>query len=192
MKIDKGLVNLITRSLRQGWQNSADYNNSLILSLWSGTELDATALADIRENYTWTSTAAAGRFQNHWPTEHQTPRGSVERARLVLHNFNDRYETSPFNYKFDFSKRSESFSVLAAGSVASFTLVIASNTWTGYTSAAANEGKLLISGTVGLIGSGADLELSEVDLLSNSRIAASALNLKLSFATYDGGSWNTA
>lgn len=191
MKIDKGLVNVLTRGIRQNWQNSADYNNSLILSLWSGTELDATALADIRENYTWTSTAAAGRFQNHWPTEHQTPRGSVERARLVLHNFNNRYELKPFTYTFDFSKRSELFSVLAAGSVASFTLILVGTSWTGYTSAAADEGRLLISGTVGLVGSGADLELSETSLTLSSRIIASAIHLNLSFTSFDNGTWNT-
>lgn len=191
MKIDKGLVNVLTRGIRQNWQNSADFNNSLVLSLWSGTELDANAIASIRNDYTWASTAASGRFQNHWPTAHQTPRGSVERARLVLHNFNDRYELKPFKYTFDFSKRSEAFSVLATGSVASFTLILVSNTWTGYTNAAANEGRLMISGTVGLVGSGADLELSETSLTLNSKIIASAIHLSLSFTSFDNGTWNT-
>lgn len=188
MKIDKGIVNLLTRSLRQNWQNSADFNNSVVLSLWSGTELDGNAIADIRDNYTW---AATGKFQNHWPSEHQTPRGSVERARLVLHNFNDRYELKPFTYDFDFSKRSEAFSILSAGGIASFTLILVGTSWAGYTSATADEGRLLISGTVGLLGSGADLEISETNLSANSKIVASTIHLNLTFLNYETGTWST-
>lgn len=186
MKIDKGIVNVLTRSLRQGWQNSADFTNSMVLSLWSGTELSVEALTDIKTNYT---SASTGKFQTHWPTAHQTPRGSVEQARLVLHNFNDRYELKPFTYNFDFSKRSEAFSILAAGSVASFTLMLVSTSWTGYTNAVANEGRLLISGTVGNVGSGADLELSATTLTLSSKIVASAINMTLSFTSYEAGTW---
>lgn len=186
MKFDKGTVNLMTRSLRQGWNSSSNVTESLVLSLWSGSELDTEALNAIRSNYTWETT---GRFQNHWPTALQTPRGSIERARLVLHNFNDRFELKPFTYSFNFSKRSEAFSILAAGSVASFTLMLVGTTWTGYTNAAANEGRLLISGTVGVIGSGADLELSETSLTLSSRIVASAIKMSLSFTNFDNGSW---
>lgn len=187
MKIDKGFVNLMTRSLRQGWSNSADTNQSLVLSLWSGAELDTTALNDIRNSYV----LSTGRIQSHWVTNYRTNVGSVERARLALANFNDRYETKPFNYVFDFSKRSELFSILSAGTVASFTLMLVGTSWSGYTNAAANDARLLISGTVGLYGSGADLELSAVDLLSDSRIRASAIKFVLSFNSYEN-SWNSA
>lgn len=186
MKIDKGCVNLMLRSLRPGYINSAAHNQTAVLSLWSGTELDSTAVTSLKTTFT----LADGRIQSHWPTTLQTGRGSIELARLVCANFADRYEEKDgFDFVLDLAKRTELFNPLAVGTAQSFTLSLVNTSWSAYTNAAANDGRLIISGSAGVYGSGADLELQSTAITSASRIKANRVVLRVNIPAYDN-SWS--
>lgn len=91
--------------------------------------------------------------------------GNVELLRAEYNNFGFREQLTPTQMRFNLSKRSETFDGIADG-VAQWFIAFEQDETTAYASAAMRWG---IIGTVGIEGSGADLELADVNIDSTKR-----------------------
>lgn len=136
-------------------------SNTLVLSLWTGTELTSNELLNIENNRT------SNNLRGDWMNYATEFNNRVELARLVLPSFTDRYTISETGFKLAISKRLENFVFKSVGTATFFTLFFAHSNFTEYAVGVGNSGAALISGTIGSPGSNADLILSDLTIVDS-------------------------
>lgn len=163
------------------------WGNSIVFSLWSGTELSQAEMNTIRDSFTNLTT---GDIANNWPTTLMTPNGRTELARLYVPLFTRRTDivgASGMRKKFALSKVESLMTVLAAGTAGSFTLALVGNGWTGWTSAAANSSRAIFNGSVGNTESSADVKLLSTTIDLDSKIKPTDINFQFNFPSLELG-----
>jgi hypothetical protein len=109
-------------------------------------------------------------------TEHSNRK---ELARLTLPSFSDRFTVNEEDFKLAFTKRIEDFIFVSSGTASFFTIFFARDNFTAYNGDIANNsGSCLISGSVGIEGSNADLILSQLNII-DSNIVIKDFDFKL-------------
>lgn len=154
-------------------------NNHCIVSLWSGPELTQEQLTSM-----YNAHLSGDVLNSTWPFNSTTGMpgfGKTELARLVFLNFDDRYlGENPLQRILAFSKRSDVMKATQAGIIGCFTLCFTNSDYTNNTTAAAQT-NFIIHGSCGPIGSGSDLELSDIDVTVGQQIKLPDLVFNFNF-----------
>lgn len=160
MKINHSMLHSMLSLVNSKYKPNAQ-SNTLVLSLWTGAELTSNELLNIENN------RASNSLRGNWMAYATEFNDRVELARLILPSFTDRYTTSELDFKLAVSKRVDDFVFKSVGTATFFTLFFAHSNFTEYAVGAGNSGAALISGTVGSLGSNADLILSDLSIVDS-------------------------
>lgn len=178
MKVDKALANMMLSTLGQSMANISGVTNKecVVISLWSGAELSPAEKTAITAQVD-----ANGLIPGNWTANFS---GRTELARLVLTNFTNRFIGNNLDVDWAPSNRGEQFSFLNAGTAASFSMYVCSNSFANYASGAGNTGRMLLVGTVSDFTGNGDLKLNTQSITSQSKIRIPDIKMLFSYMNY--------
>lgn len=183
MKMNKAFADLMLQSFGANYNSSlVTYTGGVVLSLWSGSPMDQANMDTIRDTLTY----ADGTIQSNWPDFVMTNQGRTELARLAVPNFAERSDSGVKDKRFALSKIPTPMSILAAGTVGSFTLSLVSTNWATYAgNVANNRARTIFSGTVSDLEGSGELKLSTTSLTLNTLLFANDIVFKFNIPSLE-------